>query len=309
MASLAGLVAGLDEPRAVWLMAPAGEATEGLVTELAGLLAAGDVLVDGGNSLYKDSVRRGAMLAERGVRFLDAGVSGGVWGLDNGFCVMGGGDREAFEAVEPAIATLAPEGGYLHVGPSGAGHYVMMIHNGFEYGMMQALAEGFDLLRAYDDDLDLPAIAELWRHGSVVRSGLLDLAGRALADDPALERLQPYVEDSGRGAVDGDRGGGAGGAGGGDHGLAVRPLRPRAARTRSRCGCWRRCGGSSAGTRCGRRERWSAALSRGGPLTPRPLPPGEREPEAEPDPHPSPLPQTGEGTRGRGGVSRHSGPS
>ena len=199
VASLAELVERLDEPRAVWLMAPAGEATEGLVTELAGLLAAGDVLVDGGNSLYKDSVRRGAMLAERGVRFLDAGVSGGVWGLDNGFCVMVGGDREAFEAVEPAIATLAPEGGYLHVGPSGAGHYVKMIHNGIEYGMMQALAEGFDLLRAHDDDLDLPAIAELWRHGSVVRSWLLDLAGRALADDPALERLQPYVEDSGEG--------------------------------------------------------------------------------------------------------------
>ena len=168
--SVQALVEGLDAPRAVWLMAPAGDATETLVAELAGLLAPGDVLVDGGNSLYKDSIRRGEMLAERGVRFLDAGVSGGIWGLDNGFCIMVGGDRDAFEAVEPAIATLAPEDGYLHVGPSGAGHYVKMIHNGIEYGLMQAYAEGFDLLRAYDEDLDLPAIAELWQHGSVVRS-------------------------------------------------------------------------------------------------------------------------------------------
>lgn len=199
VASLGGLVDGLDAPRVVWLMAPAGEATEALVEELAGLLDAGDTLVDGGNSLYKDSIRRGEMLAERGIRFLDAGVSGGIWGLENGFCVMVGGDRDAFEAVEPAIATLAPEDGYLHVGPSGSGHYVKMIHNGIEYGLMQAYAEGFDLLGAYDEDLDLHAIAELWQHGSVVRSWLLELAGRALADDPGLERLQPYVEDSGEG--------------------------------------------------------------------------------------------------------------
>ena len=199
VASLHELVDGLDAPRLVWLMAPAGEATEALVAELSGLLAPGDILVDGGNSLYKDSIRRGEMLAERRIRFLDAGVSGGIWGLENGFCVMVGGDREAFEVVEPAIATLAPEDGYLHVGPGGAGHYVKMIHNGIEYGLMQAYAEGFDLLRAYDDDLDLPAIAELWQHGSVVRSWLLELAARALADDPGLERLQPYVEDSGEG--------------------------------------------------------------------------------------------------------------
>ena len=199
VASLHELVDGLDAPRVIWLMAPAGEATEALVAELSGLLAAGDILVDGGNSLYKDSIRRGEMLAERGIRFLDAGVSGGIWGLENGFCVMVGGDRDAFEVVEPVIATLAPEDGYLHAGPSGAGHYVKMIHNGIEYGLMQAYAEGFDLLRAYDDDLDLPAIAELWQHGSVVRSWLLELAGRALADDPELDRLQPYVEDSGEG--------------------------------------------------------------------------------------------------------------
>ena len=164
VASAQALVEDLDAPRVVWLMAPAGDATEALVGELAGLLAPGDVLVDGGNSLYKDSIRRGEMLAERGVRFLDAGVSGGIWGLDNGFCIMVGGDRDAFEAVEPAIATLAPEDGYLHVGPSGSGHYVKMIHNGIEYGLMQAYAEGFDLLRAYDEDLDLPAVAELWQH-------------------------------------------------------------------------------------------------------------------------------------------------
>ncbi len=199
VASLRELVAGLATPRVVWLMAPAGEATEALVGELAELLGTGDVLVDGGNSLYKDSIRRGEMVAERGIRYLDAGVSGGVWGLENGFCVMVGGDRDAFEAVEPAIATLAPEDGYLHVGPSGAGHYVKMIHNGIEYGLMQAYAEGFDLLRAYDEDLDLGGIAELWQHGSVVRSWLLELAGQALTDDPGLDRLQPYVEDSGEG--------------------------------------------------------------------------------------------------------------
>ena len=146
VASVGELVAGLAAPRVVWLMAPAGEATEGLVAELGELLAAGDILVDGGNSLYKDSIRRGETLAERGIRFLDAGVSGGIWGLENGFCVMVGGERAAFEAVEPAIATLAPEDGYLHAGPSGAGHYVKMIHNGIEYGLMQAYAEGFDLL-------------------------------------------------------------------------------------------------------------------------------------------------------------------
>ena len=199
VASLEELVAGLAAPRVVWLMAPAGEATEGLVAELGELLAEGDILVDGGNSLYKDSIRRGETLAERGIRLLDAGVSGGIWGLENGFCVMVGGERAAFEAVEPAIATLAPEDGYLHAGPSGAGHYVKMIHNGIEYGLMQAYAEGFDLLRAYDEDLDLPAIAELWQHGSVVRSWLLELAGRALAEDPELAHLQPYVEDSGEG--------------------------------------------------------------------------------------------------------------
>ena len=199
VSSLGDLLDGLDAPRVVWLMAPAGEATEALVEELAGLLDAGDTLVDGGNSLYRDSIRRGEMLAGHGIGLLDAGVSGGIWGLENGFCVMVGGDRDAFEAVEPAIATLAPEDGYLHVGPSGAGHYVKMIHNGIEYGLMQAYAEGFDLLGAYDEDLDLHAIADLWQRGSVVRSWLLELAGRALADDPGLERLQPYVEDSGEG--------------------------------------------------------------------------------------------------------------
>ena len=198
-ASLRELAEGLSPPRVVWSMVPAGEATEAIVAELGGLLAAGDVVVDGGNSHYRDSIRRGEALAARGVRFLDAGVSGGVHGLRDGFCLMVGGDREAFEAVEPALATLAPEGGYARVGPSGAGHYVKMAHNAVEYALMQAYAEGFGLLRAYDDELDLPGVAALWQRGSVVRSWLLELTARALAADPALERVRPWVEDSGEG--------------------------------------------------------------------------------------------------------------
>ena len=199
VASLEALVESLPSPRVVWLMVPAGDPTEQMVGRAAALLAAGDVLVDGGNSYYKDSIRRGQTLAERGVHYLDAGTSGGIWGLDVGFCLMVGGDPEAFAIVEPALGALAPEGGYAHVGPSGAGHFVKMVHNGIEYGMMQAFAEGFDLLDAYDDDLDLRQIADLWQHGSVVRSWLLELAERALAADPDLARLAPYVEDSGEG--------------------------------------------------------------------------------------------------------------
>ena len=199
VASLEALVESLEAPRVVWLMVPSGEPTEEMVQRVAGLLSEGDIVVDGGNSLYKDSIRRAEMLAERGIRFLDAGTSGGIWGLEIGFCLMVGGPDDAFAVVEPALAALAPEDGYAHVGPSGAGHYTKMIHNGIEYGMMQAYAEGFDLLKAYDDELDLHRIAELWKHGSVVRSWLLDLAESALARDPGLARLQPYVEDSGEG--------------------------------------------------------------------------------------------------------------
>ena len=198
-ASLEELIEALPSPRVVWLMVPAGDPTEQMVARVGALLAGGDVVVDGGNSLYKDSIRRGKLLAERGIHFVDAGTSGGIWGLRVGFCLMVGGDEAAIALIEPALAALAPEDGYAHVGPSGAGHYTKMVHNGIEYGMMQAFAEGFDLLKAYDDELDLHQIADLWQHGSVVRSWLLELAERALAADPELDRLQPYVEDSGEG--------------------------------------------------------------------------------------------------------------
>ena len=197
--TLPELVEALPEPRVVWVMVPSGEPTEGVLREVAPLLSAGDIVVEGGNSLYRDSIRRAKEVSEGGIHFLDAGVSGGIWGLEVGFCLMVGGPREAFEVVEPVFATLAPEDGYAHVGPSGAGHYTKMIHNGIEYGMMQAYAERFALLQAYDDELDLRQIADLWNHSSVVRSWLLELAERALASDPGLEKLQPYVEDSGEG--------------------------------------------------------------------------------------------------------------
>ena len=197
--SLQALVDSLEAPRVVWLMVPSGDPTEGMVQQVAAVLSEGDIVVDGGNSLYKDSIRRGEFLAESGIRFLDSGTSGGIWGLRVGFCLMIGGPADAFAIVEPIFKALAPEDGYAHVGPSGAGHYTKMIHNGIEYGMMQAYAEGFDLLKAYDHDLDLHQISDLWQHGSVVRSWLLELAERALANDPDLEQLKPYVEDSGEG--------------------------------------------------------------------------------------------------------------
>ena len=197
--SLTALVAALPQPRVAWVMVPAGDPTEQTVTELARLLSAGDIVVEGGNSNYRDSIRRAERLAEHGIAFLDAGTSGGIWGLEIGFCLMVGGAGEAFAVVEPAFATLAPEGGYAHVGPVGAGHFAKMVHNGIEYGMMQAYAEGFDLLNAYDVKLDLHQIAGLWNHGSVVRSWLLELAESALGKDAGFERLQAYVDDSGEG--------------------------------------------------------------------------------------------------------------
>ena len=197
--SLEAMVEALDPPRVVWLMLPSGEATEGAFADLLGLLSAGDLVIEGGNSRYTDSIRRAGQAGERGLRFLDCGVSGGVWGLEAGYCLMVGGAAEAFADAEPLFAALAPEGGYAHLGPSGAGHYVKMIHNGIEYGLMQAYAEGFELLDAYDDELDLAKIAGLWQQGSVVRSWLLELAERALERDPALSSIQPYVEDSGEG--------------------------------------------------------------------------------------------------------------
>ena len=197
--SLEAMVEALDPPRVVWLMLPSGEATEGAFADLLGLLSAGDLVIEGGNSRYTDSIRRAGQAEERELRFLDCGVSGGVWGLEAGYCLMVGGAAEAFADAEPLFAALAPEGGYAHLGPSGAGHYVKMVHNGIEYGLMQAYAEGFELLDAYDDELDLAEIAGLWQQGSVVRSWLLELTERALERDPALSSIQPYVEDSGEG--------------------------------------------------------------------------------------------------------------
>jgi 6-phosphogluconate dehydrogenase len=197
--SLEELAGQLDAPRHVWLMIPAGEITENAFRELLGILEQGDAIVDGGNSNFRDSQRRAAEAAERGLYFVECGVSGGIWGLREGFALMAGGDAEPIGRLQPILEALAPEGGYAHVGPSGAGHFVKMIHNGVEYGLMQAYAEGFDLMQASEFDLDLASIAELWRHGSVVRSWLLDLLARALQEDPNLEGIKGYVEDSGEG--------------------------------------------------------------------------------------------------------------
>ena len=194
------LVATLAKPRIAWIMVPAGDATEAQIKELLEHLEPGDTIVDGGNTNFHDDVRRHAELAEHGIRYVDAGVSGGIWGLQNGFCLMVGGDREAVEPLEPIFRTLAPENGYLHTGGPGSGHYVKMIHNGIEYGMMQAYAEGFEILHASDYGLDLEAVSELWNHGSVVRSWLLELATLAFkSNGPDLEHLKGWVADSGEG--------------------------------------------------------------------------------------------------------------
>jgi 6-phosphogluconate dehydrogenase len=225
-ASIDDLLSKLDPPRAVWIMVPAGEPTEQTVQALADRMAAGDVIIDGGNSHYKDDVRRAAALKPRGLHYLDAGTSGGVWGAERGYCLMVGGDAGVFARLTPIFRTLAPgqgtvvptpaletgtttaHEGFLHCGPAGAGHFVKMIHNGIEYGLMQSYAEGFDILRHASSEalppdqrytLDLPAIAELWRRGSVVSSWLLDLAARALAEDPQLTRFEGHVPDSGEG--------------------------------------------------------------------------------------------------------------
>jgi 6-phosphogluconate dehydrogenase len=197
--SLEEVVRALEPPRAVWLMVPAGGATEGVVNELAGLLDSGDVVVDGGNSRYTDSIRRAGQLSSRGIGFIDCGTSGGIWGLTEGYCLMVGGDPAYVRLLEPAFSALAPDHGYAHVGPPGAGHFVKMVHNGVEYALMEAYGEGFEILKSSDFGLDLSQIAEVWRHGSVVRSWLLDLAAHALENDPNLERVAGYVEDSGEG--------------------------------------------------------------------------------------------------------------
>jgi 6-phosphogluconate dehydrogenase len=197
--SLEELAAQLEPPRHVWLMIPAGEITENTFRELTAMLEPGDAIIDGGNSNFRVSQRHHTEAAERGIHFVDVGVSGGIWGLREGFALMAGGDPEPINRLGPIFEALAPPGGFAHVGPSGSGHFVKMIHNGVEYGLMQAYAEGFDLLQASEFDLDLGAIAELWRHGSVVRSWLLDLLARALEQDPGLEGIRGYVEDSGEG--------------------------------------------------------------------------------------------------------------
>jgi 6-phosphogluconate dehydrogenase len=201
VASLDELVGRLERPRTIWCMVPSGDPTEETIRALAELLDEGDLVVDGGNSYFRDSLRRAGELDGRGILFCDAGVSGGIWGLAEGYCLMVGGSDEAIQRLEPALVALAPEDGYAHVGPSGAGHFVKMVHNGIEYGLLQAYGEGFQLLQASSEfpDLDLSQIAEVWRHGSVVRSWLLDLAARALEQDRGLEGIRGYVEDSGEG--------------------------------------------------------------------------------------------------------------
>lgn len=200
--STADLVEQLAPPRNIWIMVPAGEPTESTIETLSNLLSNGDAIIDGGNSNYKDSIRRGADLREKGLSFLDAGTSGGIWGLSEGYSLMVGGDLATFQRLEPIFQALAPtsDKGYGRVGPAGAGHFVKMIHNGIEYGLMQAYAEGFELLNAKQElNLDLTQISQIWRHGSVVRSWLLDLISDALENDPNMESLQAYVEDSGEG--------------------------------------------------------------------------------------------------------------
>jgi len=197
--SLDALVAALTLPRSVWVMVPAGDPTESTVSALAGLLTPGDVIIDGGNTNFHDDVRRAQALSAKRLNYVDAGTSGGIWGLQEGYCLMVGGKADVCKRLEPIFLTLAPADGYLHVGDHGAGHYVKMIHNGIEYGLMQAYAEGFELMHESPYQVDLGAVAALWNHGSVVRSWLLELAARALAEDRDLSDLQGYVEDSGEG--------------------------------------------------------------------------------------------------------------
>jgi 6-phosphogluconate dehydrogenase len=197
--SLADLVAKLTAPRTVWIMVPSGPPTEETIRQMAALLASGDTIVDGGNTQFHDDLRRHAELKSKGLHYVDAGTSGGIWGLANGYCLMVGGDRAVVERLSPVLTTLAPPNGWAHVGGPGAGHYVKMVHNGIEYSMMQGYAEGFELMAKSGYDLDLARIADLWMQGSVVRSWLLELAAAALKEDPKLEKLKGFVQDSGEG--------------------------------------------------------------------------------------------------------------
>jgi 6-phosphogluconate dehydrogenase len=197
--SLADFVKQLSLPRAIWLMVPSGDAVDQTIEQLLPSLAEGDIIIDGGNSNYKDSIRRAEKLKPHKLHFVDAGTSGGIWGLQNGYCMMVGGDKDIVNRLEPIFLTLAPKDGYLHAGPSGAGHFVKMVHNGIEYGMMQAYGEGFELLKASQFDVDLAKVSRLWNQGSVVRSWLLELAESAFQQDPELASIKGYVEDSGEG--------------------------------------------------------------------------------------------------------------
>lgn len=198
--SLDDLIAKLPQPRVVWMMVPSGQATTDMLNELLGLLSEKDIIIDGGNSCYKDSMERAALCKTHGIHFLDIGTSGGIWGLKVGYCMMAGGDKAIFDYVEPLLKTLAPPDGYAYMGPHGAGHFVKMIHNGIEYAILQAYGEGFEILAAKKEfDLDLQKIAHLWNQGSVIRSWLLELGEDALSDDPRLDTIKGYVEDSGEG--------------------------------------------------------------------------------------------------------------
>ncbi len=197
--SLQTLVQQLEGRKAIWLMVPSGEAVDQNIADLTPYLSKGDILIDGGNSYYKDTIRRAGSLKEKGIHLVDCGTSGGIWGLKVGYCLMIGGDDDAVKFLDPVFRTLAPPDGYLHCGKVGSGHLVKMIHNGIEYGMMQAYAEGFDILKASPYGLDLQKVAHLWNQGSVVRSWLLELAESALKKDPELKSLEPWVADSGEG--------------------------------------------------------------------------------------------------------------
>ena len=198
--SLADVCAKLSAPRVVWIMVPAGKPVDDTIAQLLPQLAKGDIIIDGGNSNFHDTVRRGAELREQGIAFVDSGTSGGVWGLENGYCLMVGGDDTAVSICEPIFTALAPQDGYAHVGPTGSGHYVKMVHNGIEYGMLQAFAEGFEILHASKEfDIDLHQVAAVWNHGSVVRSWINELAESAFARDASLKDLRGYVDDSGEG--------------------------------------------------------------------------------------------------------------
>ncbi len=197
--TLEALPGMLEPPRAIWAMIPAGKPVDDLLDALTSRLDGGDLVVDGGNSNYHDSKRRAERLASLGLEFVDAGVSGGIWGLENGYCIMLGGEAKPVARLKPVLDSLAPQEGWRHVGGAGAGHFAKMIHNGIEYGMMQAYAEGFEILRASEYRYDLEAVAHLWNQGSVVRSWLLELAERAFEKDPGLEKIRGYVEDSGEG--------------------------------------------------------------------------------------------------------------